>query len=269
MNPAPSEQIEHFYSALWQNYLQSTPSASKIHHLLGGGAPIVNDHIALRTFNAPSLGLDVLAQHFIDMGYVEGGDYRFVAKKLRAKHYQHPDPTVPKVFISELLLEECSDALRVLVKGLLAAMDLKLATAPGFLWSGRHWPVSHAQYQQLLAESEYAGWLAAFGFRANHFTVSVNHLSRFSSLLEVNACLKQQGFSLNTAGGEIKGSPAVMLEQSSTMADRAVVAFSDGSFRIPACFYEFAYRYPQADGTLYQGFVEASADKIFESTNTP
>jgi len=51
------------------------------------------------------------------------------------------------------------------------------------------------------------------------------------------------------------------------MADKAEVAFSDGVRAIPSCFYEFALRYPQADGVLYPGFVEASADKIFESTN--
>ncbi len=32
-------------------------------------------------------------------------------------------------------------------------------------------------------------------------------------------------------------------------------------------FYEFAKRYPTANGKLYQGFVAASADKFFESTN--
>jgi hypothetical protein len=36
---------------------------------------------------------------------------------------------------------------------------------------------------------------------------------------------------------------------------------------IPTCYYEFARRYPLADGRLYQGFVAASADRIFESTH--
>jgi hypothetical protein len=36
---------------------------------------------------------------------------------------------------------------------------------------------------------------------------------------------------------------------------------------VPACYYEFARRYPIANGELYQGFIAASADKIFESTN--
>jgi len=45
------------------------------------------------------------------------------------------------------------------------------------------------------------------------------------------------------------------------------VTFSDTEHTIPGCFYEFAKRYPQSNGSLYQGFIAASADKIFESTD--
>jgi hypothetical protein len=43
--------------------------------------------------------------------------------------------------------------------------------------------------------------------------------------------------------------------------------FTEGEFDIPGCYYEFARRYPDADGKLYSGFIAKSADKIFESTN--
>jgi len=256
-----------FFSLLWDDYLNFAPSAGRIHAVLGGGAPIVNDHIALRTFNTPKLGLAAMEPRILEMGYVRGGEYAFTAKKLKAYHYEHPDPTVPKIFISELLLEEFSPELQATVAQLLAQMPDPVPAEAAFLGSGRHWDVSYADYQKLLAESEYAGWLAALGFRANHFTVSVNQLPGFDSVAAVNARLKEAGFTLNTSGGEIKGSAAVMLEQSSTLADRVEVPFSDGRFSIPGCFYEFAFRYPMADGELYSGFVEASADKIFESTH--
>ena len=45
------------------------------------------------------------------------------------------------------------------------------------------------------------------------------------------------------------------------------VQFSDNTVTLPSCFYEFAQRFPLPNGQLYQGFVAASADKIFESTN--
>lgn len=256
-----------FFDSLWQDYLHYAPSAERIHALLGRGQAIVNDHIALRTFNTPSLGLAALEPLILGMGFALGDDYRFVAKKLRARHYIHPDPTVPKIFLSELLLEECSPALQARVQGLLEQMPAQAVQGPEFLASGRHWEVAHADYVALLEESEYAAWLAALGFRANHFTVSVNQLPGFESVEAVNAALLEAGFALNRSGGLVKGGPEVLLAQSSTMADRVAMPFSDGTHEIPGCFYEFAWRYPMADGELYQGFVEASADKIFESTN--
>lgn len=260
--------VNELFDALWQDYLKLTPSALEIHDLLGGGKAIINDHVAFRTFRHPKLGLDKLAAHFLALGYEQKGEYHFEAKKLYARHYEHPlDATAPKVFISELLLEQCSPGLQRIVADLIDQVDDGLPAQTGFLYSGAPWKVSYDDYKTLLEESEYAAWLAAYGFRANHFTVSVNELDGFDSLDAVNSALKAAGFRLNTAGGEIKGSPEVLLEQSSTMADTAIVEFSDGKAELPSCFYEFALRYAKPDGELYTGFVAASADKIFESTN--
>ncbi len=262
-----SQHVTDFFNKLWENYVAITPSAKQIHSVLGSGHDIINDHVAFRTFNLPQINLDVLADHFINMGYKESGQYEFEAKKLKAKHFQHPDKTLPKVFISELLLEKCSDRLNTIVNSLVSQMNEGVTANNEFLYSGTHWQVSYEDYLTLLNESEYAAWMAAFGFRANHFTVSVNDLEKYASLCEVNQVLKDNAFSLNTSGGEIKGSPAVMLEQSSTLADKHEMAFTDQKQAIPGCFYEFAFRYPEESGELYQGFVAASADKIFESTN--
>lgn len=54
--------------------------SKKVHQILGEGHPIVNDHVAFRTFDISPVGLEVLAQHFLDLGYKEGGDYHFEAK---------------------------------------------------------------------------------------------------------------------------------------------------------------------------------------------
>ncbi|WP_031564457.1 DUF1338 domain-containing protein [Rheinheimera texasensis] len=261
--------FKDLFAALWQDYVQLTPSAEKIHALLGSGQQddVINDHIALRTFNLDKVGLDKLAAHFLAVGYREAGEYHFEAKKLYAKHFEHPDPTAPKVFISELLVEKCSPMLQQAVQKLVAQIPVEAVTAENFIYSGRHWDIDQATYRLLLEESEYAAWMAVWGFRANHFTVSVNALQNFTTLESVNQALKDAGFALNTSGGEIKGSADVLLEQSSTLADEAEVAFTDGVLSVPSCFYEFALRYPTADGSLYTGFVAASADKIFESTN--
>jgi hypothetical protein len=262
--------INKLFQGLWDDYVQITPSAHKIHQLLEtktGEPEIINDHIALRTFNLESVKLSKLAAHFLALGYEHKGDYDFATKKLSAQHFEHPDTKQPKVFISELRVDELSATAQEIISKLISSVTPQTVEADNFLYSGTHWAVSHDDYKTLLAESEYAAWMAAWGYRANHFTVSVNHLNKIDELTEVNNILKQAGFKLNTSGGEIKGGEDVCLAQTSTMADSSEVVFADTTASIPSCFYEFAQRYKTVNGEYYQGFVAASADKIFESTN--
>jgi len=264
------KNISDLFEGLWQDYIRITPSAKQIHQLLGdvsGTTDIVNDHIALRTFNIEKVNLAKLAQHFLSLGYEHKGDYDFASKKLTAKHFEHEDPNVPKVFISELRVEELSTAAQSIIVKLVEQVDASKVIDKDFLYSGTHWQLSKADYMLLRDESEYAGWMAAWGYRANHFTVSVNHLNNFGELSQVNDKLLSSNFRLNQSGGLIKGGEDVCLAQSATMADVASASFSDGELQIPSCFYEFAQRYKLANGEYYQGFVAASADKIFESTN--
>lgn len=262
--------IDTLFANLWQDYLTITPSAKKVHDLLGannGTNALVNDHVAFRTFNIEKINLDKLAAHFLTLGYEEKGQYDFVEKKLKAMHFEHPDKNQPKVFISELLVEAFSPAVQKIIHDMVTNIAEDAASYNDFLYSGTHWQITTEQYDTLLAESEYAAWMSAWGFRANHFTVSLNHMSHFQVLADVNTQLKEAGFVLNTSGGEIKGGPEVHLAQSSTMADKIEVQFADNKKLIPSCFYEFAQRYTLPCGNLYQGFVASSADKIFESTN--
>ena len=105
------------------------------------------------------------------------------------------------------------------------------------------------------------------GFCPNHFTVSINHLTEYQDIKDVNAMIKENGYILNSSGGEIKGTKEELLEQSSIMADKIKVQFGSINETVPSCYYEFAKRYSDSSGKIYQGFVTTSADKIFESTN--
>jgi len=262
-----TNQVTELFNNIWQNYIEVTPSAKKIHQLLGSGNDVINDHVAYRTFNLEKVCIDRISQHLLRLGYKECGEYHFEAKKLYAKHFEHEDQLLPKVFISELLVEEFSTKAQEIIHQLVESLDDEIIDQADFLYSGKQWQISHSDYEALLAESEYAAWLAAWGYRANHFTVSINHLANFDSVEVVNETLKAAGFTLNNSGGEIKGDRLVKLEQSSTLADKALVKFTDKTIEIPSCFYEFAKRYTTLNGKLYSGFVAASADKIFESTN--
>ena len=265
--------INALFDELWKDYTQRLcPSALKIHDMLYEGRPLINDHIALRTFGHEKTGLLRLAAHFIALGYVQKGEYHFKAKKLYACHFEHPDSNYPKVFISELLLKRCSSQLQDTVQDLLEKVEVSLLEESAFLYNGRMWDIDFNTYKLLENESEYAAWVGAHGFGANHFTISLSHLNNINEIKDINSFLRQAGFSVNTSGGDVKGSPDLYLEQSSTKADTVPVIFNDnerGNIQrmISGGFYEFAKRYPLPTGHLFQGFIEASADKIFESTN--
>jgi Domain of unknown function (DUF1338) len=253
---------------LWRDYTASTPQAERIHRLLlDRGEVVHNDHVALRTYDAPGIGLSALAKPFEACGWRAKDHYRFDEKHLRARYWQHDDPNLPKIFISELCLAEMSPATQAIVHALVAQLPAGFGERADLPWAGRPWRVTHAQYQALLAESEYAAWVAAFGFRVNHFTVDVGALASYPDLHALVAFLGEHGFVMNTSGGVIKGSPAEKLEQASTIADAIDVAFEDATVRVPSCYYEFALRYRLPTGETFQGFVPTSADKIFESTD--
>lgn len=253
---------------MWKDYTHMNPQALKIYNLfIERGDRVQNDHIALRTFNHPKVNVDVLARPFIEGGYEYRQDYHFPEKKLYAKHFEHPDEQMPKIFISELKLEEFDKELQSSVNALIDQIPDELPQRYDFCSLGRPWDVSYETYEKLRQKSEYAAWMAAHGYRPNHFTVYVNALTSFKDIREVNEFIKKFGFKMNDSGGEIKGSKDVLLEQSSTLADTVEVEFNDGKHKVPACYYEFAQRYPKPDGKIYQGFVAASADKIFESTD--
>jgi hypothetical protein len=264
-----TRQLKQMLEEMWISYLALNPDAQKIHQLLSDQNPhVVNDHIALRTFNIDQVNLGHMARPFINAGYHSAGEYHFPNKHLYAQHFEHNDPNLPKIFISQLLVESLNKANRALINNLIQQIPTDNLQTKNFSYSGRHWSLSYTQYQQLLNQSEYAAWVAAFGYRPNHFTVLINALHSHHQVETLNHYLKQQGFLLNSAGGEVKGSSEAYLEQSSTLANKVDISFDDQRANIPGCYYEFARRYPLAEGGLYQGFVAASADKIFESTNT-
>ena len=253
-------------ASLWTDYIALAPYAGDIHGLIGQGRSVPNDHVAFRGFNQLGLGIEAMAEPFVRLGYVPKGEYRFDAKKLFARHFEGPTPEDPKVFISELLVDELSPRAQSILRRLFAEVPLNFGQLPLMPMAGRPWNPSIEDYTTLLEESEYAAWLAAFGFRVNHFTVAVHRMPHLRGLEELNQALERAGYELNDSGGKIKGSREVGLEQSSTRAAPVKVAFADGERTIPGVYYEFAHRYV-VDGTLYPGFVTRSADRIFESTD--
>lgn len=260
--------IERLFDALWADYVRTGPHAEAIRGLLGGDA-VRNDHVAFRGLALPGYDVDALSAPFRALGYRSGDTYRFAEKKLFARHLEPEDPRRPKVFVSELLVDRLSEPAQAILRRMADEGRDQLPEDRPLCLAGRPWSCTGADYDRLLEESEYAAWVAAFGFRVNHFTVAVHHLPEYPDLASVNRTLRAAGYALNTAGGEIKGSPAIGLEQSSTLAGPVEVELDDGPRTLPGVYYEFALRHPVgSDGSeLYPGFVTGNADRIFESTD--
>ncbi|MBK7211993.1 MAG: DUF1338 domain-containing protein [Bacteroidales bacterium] len=263
-------QAQEIFDKLWAGYITQNPEAKKIHDsFVAEGEKVENDHIAFRTFYHPHINIDVLARPFLLAGFVQKGYYIFEDKHLTAKHFEHPTwPNAPRVFISQLMTEFFSPELQSVVKRCVEQIPESQLFENELVFAGNVWEKpSYSIYEMLRKESEYAAWLYVYGFRANHFTVSINHLQKLNTIEKVNQFLLDKGFLLNQSGGVIKGNPSELLEQSSTLAGIMTIDFVEGKYDIPSCYYEFARRYPDTDGKLYSGFIAKSADKIFESTD--
>jgi hypothetical protein len=262
--------LDDIFNRLWIDYINQNPSARRVYELFtNAGEKVINDHIAFRTFDDPLINIDVLSRVFIELGYVPKGEYIFEDKHLFARHFEHTTvKNAPRVFISELKTKDFSEFLQKSVKTAIDRIPSQKLKSEDLIFSGNLWgPPDYETYLALRNESEYAAWVYVYGFRANHFTVSINSLKKINTIEKVNEFLKDNGFVLNSAGGEIKGTKEELLQQSSTLADHVKVEFVDRVTSIPACYYEFAQRYPDTDGKLYSGFIAKSADKIFESTD--
>ncbi len=255
---------------------------------------IENDHIAFRTMGVPNLGLASFEKIFLHYGYEKRDPYNFAEKKLSAFWYSPPTgesaqgQNLPRIFASELRVNDLSAEAQAIIRRYtdtvttdpVDALDLNDGAAvDAFLHQPLWQTPTVAEYQTLLAESEYAAWVIYNRYYLNHFTISVHNLpDGYNSIDSFVAFLQARDFRLNTAGGVVKVSPDGGLRQASTVAQLVDAEFANGeTTRIAGSYVEFAERrvLPQfahlpAEAITRQhrrdGFEAANADKIFEST---
>lgn len=276
-------------------YLNRNPTAKAILGLVDSieNDNICYDHIAFRTFGVSGHGIDSLAKFFLDLGYSQRDELRFPAKKLKALWFSPPSVPIPeggsgvngplpRVFISELLVDQLSSEAQDIIKKYTNISDkacnhAALASALGSLtWEK---PL-HSEFQRLASESEYAAWTLVNGYALNHVTISIHRLSsQIKNIESFNRFVEENSFKLNSDGGDLKVSPDGLLLQSSTVADSLSFEFSDGiTDSVPCSYIEFAERMvlPQYKNLPKEeikehhrrdGFEVGNADKIFESTS--
>jgi hypothetical protein len=285
---------------LMARYKANVPDVSAIidamigERIIGSAGDIENDHIAFRTLGVRHLGIASLEKVFLHYGYRRRDLYDFPAKKLTAFWYEPPDPACPRIFISELRVNELTDGAQSVIRSYVSEVRadpvdaIDLDDGPAVveflhrpLWRTPTWN----DYQRLLSESEYAAWVIYNRYYLNHFTVAIHNLpDGYNTAETFNRFLEAHGFKLNDSGGTVKVSADAKLLQSSTVAALVEAQFSDGrggteTHPISGSYVEFAER-KVLDAFSHlpagqirrehrrEGFEAASADKIFESTYT-
>lgn len=283
-----TSMISGLVKEIHRKYYASTPAATAVLRLieqLNGGAPVLHDHIAFRTFGENGFDNQSLARIFMDLNYREQGALVFPKKKVNALWYSPPhcDPPLPRLFSSELRVPDLSPAAQKIVRSYTESAGRK-----GWKWvavsavTGRlPWETPTLEdYETLLAENDFAAWVLVNGYALSHTTISVHRSGLSGGLVALNQKLKDAGFKLNTSGGEIKVSPDGGLLQSSTISEDVPFIFACGEERsVSGAYIEFAERkaLPEfehlAESELEEhqrrdGFEQRQADLIFDSTNT-
>jgi hypothetical protein len=286
--------LQQVLEGLMRRYRERVPDVALIldtmvrEGLIRHAGEIENDHVAFRSLGVPHLGIASLEKIFLYLGYVRRDPYYFPAKKLNAFWYAPPEAHLPRIFLSELRVDDLPERSKAVVgkytrsiqRDPVDGLDLDDAAAiDRFLHSG-NWPVpSWEDYQLLAAESEYASWAIYNRYYLNHFTISVHNLPEgYNTVAGFNRFLEGNGFVLNDSGGKIKMSPDGGLLQSSTVARMVTAEFAGGQqAEIPGSYVEFAERrvlpaFAHLPASAIrrehrrEGFEAGNADKIFEST---
>ena len=294
MNFDSQKPLDIFLNMLFERYAQEVPAVKKItgslitSGVIEGQDEIVNDHIAFRTLGVPHLGIASFEKIFLYQGYQKMDYYYFEGKKLNAYWYAPPSPKYPRIFMSELIVKDLSEAAQEIIykytsqidKDPVDSLNLDNGIEIGEFFHKPLWELPDiTDYRLLLDESEYAAWVIFNRYYLNHYTISVHNLEKgYNTLENFNEFVESLGLKLNNSGGKIKVSPVGLLRQSSTIAEMQDAVFANGvTMPIAGSYVEFSERLilpefehlPIADITPVhrrEGFETDNADKIFEST---
>lgn len=268
---------------LWEEYSQRVPYARVYQKMIAeAGGAIANDHIAFRSLrmmvDAPqgrqSLGIDYLGGVAEVLGYEVGGEYTFPNQKLYARHYRHPQQEefdLPKLFISELLVDELPDAIAHLIYQS-ASTNLHISQD---IFT-RPWDIPKKSVVEAVNQiSQYGAWVLLHGYSVNHFTGYVNRQNtpQYPDIESTAKALSDRGVPMKA---EIEGSKEIGLRQTATQAVTEMVSVRDdetgGVIAIPwtYAYYELAERsvieLETGEKVLFDGFKQFNAQHLFEMT---
>ncbi|MBL57670.1 MAG: DUF1338 domain-containing protein [Flavobacteriales bacterium] len=288
------EGLDLILYGLMKQYKERVPDVAKVTNamvdqkVISSSDEISNDHIAFRTMGVPHLGIHSLSKVFLKYGYEKKDHFFFEGKRLDAFWYAPPDPRYPRIFISELRVQDLPKSTQDIIFSYtqevssdpVDELDLNDGNEVSRFLHQPLWRLpSWDDYQALQKVSEYAAWVIYNRYYLNHYTISVHDLRKgYSTINEFNCFLESIGIVLNDSGGKIKISKDGLLQQSSTVSQLVEAKFKGGVKKmIPGSYVEFCerkvlpeFKHLSPDQIKRKhrrdGFETGNADKIFEST---
>lgn len=244
----------NLWKLLWQKYSARVNHARTYQQMItAAGGIVANDHIAFRSLrllvDSPqgqvNLGIDYLAQFAEALGYVAAGEYNFAQTHLYARHYRHPQQeefNLPKLFISELIVDELPANIAQLISKTVSAIPHQLTSPVTLLKKDaeietiakqlqqvftRPWlPPRHSVVEEVNQVTQYGAWVLLHGYGVNHFTGYVNgqNTPKYPDIDTTASGLAHLGVPMKA---EIEGNVACGLRQTATQAVTEMVTVLD------------------------------------------
>ncbi|WP_017653981.1 DUF1338 domain-containing protein [Fortiea contorta] len=297
MNPQIALNL---YSLLWQEYTARVSYARTYQQMItAAGGTVANDHIAFRSLRLfidssqgkINLGIDYLGQIATALGYETSGEYFFPETHLYARHYRHPQQEkfdLPKLFISELIVDELPVHITQLIKQTVSTYNYQIPsvftvednqenTVQKFkkIFTRPWKPPQLSVIQQVNQVTQYGAWVLLHGYAVNHFTGYVNrqNTSQYPDIDVTARGLANLGVPMKA---EIEGNITCGLRQTATQAVTEMVTVIDDKnhteIQIPwtYAYYEIAQRYflevEPGKHLLFDAFLGNNAQQLFEMT---
>ncbi len=298
------EIVIHLWKLLWRQYSARVNYARTYQQMItAAGGNVANDHIAFRSLrlllDSPqgqvNLGIGYLEKIVQALGYVAAGEYTFAKTHLYARHYHHPQQeefNLPKLFISELIVDELPSNIAQIIYQTVSSFEYQLTSDVNFLLETeenieiiaqqlqqiftRPWlPPRRSLVEEVNQVTQYGAWVLLHGYAVNHFTGYVNsqNTAKYPDIDTTASSLANLGVPMKA---EIEGNIACGLRQTATQAvTEMVTVFDDNSgleIQIPwtYAYYEIAQRYlveiEPGKQVLFDAFLGSNAQELFEMT---
>jgi hypothetical protein len=286
--------------SLWERYRSRMEYVRQYEDLIQSHqASFFNDHIAFRTIalQKPLAGIFRISRIFEALGYQAANAYEFPDKHLSSIHYQHLNPRLPKLFITQLKTWELSLKSQRIIQKTLKSHELPLEEGvldalyklesmaqkkreillKKIIRYFRELPWDLPQKKDVLEldqETQYGAWVLIHGYDVNHFTALVGShgVPALEDIEKVVHEMRRVGIPMKK---EIEGEPGSKLRQSSTESVMVEGWVKEGKKKVKMpwsyAYFEIAER-PLFKNPItgamerFEGFLGSQATHLFDMT---